>query len=154
MSLCTASGRSPIPTQSISCFQLGCSWALPVTEDMTALIRWMFFPPQVHQGGYSKSKPLIFAVLLEEQRCLPGHRREAEFVERENCLLGLTVHKREKNMHTHTCFQTQTSEKIPAKPIPQARYWFLRLSNMPHTFTSRSLPLSAAKVFCAQITLP
>lgn len=156
MSPCTASGRSPIPIQSIRCFQLGCSWALPVTDDMAALIRWMFFSPQIHQGGYSKSKPLIFAVLLEEQCCLPGHRREAEFVEKENCLSGLTVHKREKNMHTHTHtrFQAQTSEKIPAKPIPQARYWFLWLSNTPHTFTSRSLPLSAAKVFCAQITLP
>lgn len=30
-------------------------------------------------------------------------------------------------------------KKIPAKAIPQAGYWFLWLSNMPHTFGPRSL---------------
>lgn len=66
--------------------------------------------------------------------------------------LGLTADKREKNMYIHTHLQAQTSEKPPAKIIPQVGYWVLWLSNKPHTFTSRSPPLHPA--MCAQMTLP
>lgn len=36
-------------------------------------------------------------------------------------------------------FRLRHLKKIPAKAVPQAGNWFLRLSNMPHTFTPRSL---------------
>lgn len=112
---------------------------LPVTDGKAVLIRRIFFPPQVHQGGCRRPKPPIFQCCLEE-RCLPGHRREAEFVGKGNCLFGLTVG--EEHVHRPSNFQAQTSEKkkkIPAKAISQAGYWFLQLSNMPHTFAPRSL---------------
>ena len=112
------------------------------------------FLPTDTPGCIEEIKAKDFAVLLEERCCLPGHKKEAKFVEKGNYLFVLTVEKRKKNMHTHTHSEAQTSEKFPAEPIPQAGYQLLWLSNMPHTFTSRSLPLYAAKALCAQITLP
>lgn len=135
----TVGGRFPKPIQSISCSQLGCSWALPVTDDTTGRYSSPYRYTRVDVG--KQSHP--FCIAGWESNAFLGTGRGRVCEKRKLSFWADSGLEREEHVCRHTNFQAQTSEKkkkkIPAKAIPQAGYWFFWLSNTPHTFAPRSL---------------